>query len=86
MSILETLCRLTGELDDGNRMRHLKIRLELSPQGIAVQGDIHNGFFTRTSRLVLPYVELDHAGDAEGMIVDTIRRVRESLTLPEDRA
>jgi len=85
MSILESLCRLVGDLNDENKVSPRHIRLELSPQGVAVQGDRTSGFMRYTSRIVLPYADLDRTHDPEGIIVDAIRKVRESLTFPEDR-
>lgn len=84
MSILESLCRLVGELEDEKGPR--QITLKLHRDGLEVLGTRNQTFMTYECRILIPRINLDYSHDPEGIIVDTIRRVRESLTFPEDRS
>lgn len=85
MTLLESLCRLVGELDDDNETKPRRITLVLAREGIVVNGIRNQSFMTYTSRRVVSLTDLETAHDPEGLVVENIRVVRQSLTFPEDR-
>lgn len=86
MKLMEALAQLTGELDEENQRSTREITLVLSRHGLIVRGRRNINFMQYICHMVIAADQLDQAIFPEIMIKETITKVRESLTFPEDKS